>query len=145
MPKLSVGIVGAGFLAEFQVRAAMQVRRMEIAGITSRTTASAERLSKTVRENGLGGGVVYSTIAEMADHVDAIAVYAPNYVRVEVVEQIVDAAKRGAEHSAIMTGQDRQFAPTAPCCLQTDKRTMNVGAYLLRPVRCLGILQSFER
>jgi predicted dehydrogenase len=75
---------------------------MEIAGITSRTAARAQELSKMVRDNGLGEGVVYPNIAEMANHVDAIAVYAPNFVRVEIVEHIVDAVKRGAELKGVI-------------------------------------------
>jgi predicted dehydrogenase len=55
-----------------------------------------------VRDYGLGEGAVYSSIAEMANHVDAIAIYAPNYVRVEMVEEIVDAVKRGAELKGVI-------------------------------------------
>jgi predicted dehydrogenase len=102
MHNLRVGIVGAGFIAEFQARAIKQVRRMEIAGITSRTTASAEALANMVKENDLGEGRVYSSIAEMARHVDAIAIYAPNFVRVEIVEQIVAAAQSGAELKGVI-------------------------------------------
>lgn len=96
MQVLKLGVVGAGFVAKFHVRALTQVRCMEIAGITSRSSEGAQQLSTMVRENGLGEGVVYSGIAEMANHVDAIAIYAPNYARVEIVEQIVDAVKSGA-------------------------------------------------
>jgi len=67
---------------------------MEIAGITA--LAGAETLSAFVRDNGLGAGTIYESIAEMANHVDAIAVYVPNFARVETVERIVDAVKKGA-------------------------------------------------
>ena len=93
---LKLGVIGAGFVAKFHARALMQVRGVEIAGITSRTAAKADALSTMVRKNGLGEGIVYPSIAEMANHVDAIAIYAPNFVRVEMVEQIVDAVKKGA-------------------------------------------------
>ena len=93
---LSLGIVGAGFVAKFHARALMQVRGIEIAGITSRTTASAEQFSAQVKQSGLGEGVVYRSIAEMAPHVDVIALYAPNFARVEQVEQVADAVKHGA-------------------------------------------------
>ena len=96
MQVLKLGVVGAGFVAKFHARALMQVRGVEIAGITSRTRASAEALSQMVKENGLGDGTVYATITEMAPHVDAIAIYAPNFVRVEHVEEIVAAVKKGA-------------------------------------------------
>src|SRR5512136_1615309 len=91
---IRLGIVGAGFVARFHARAIQQVRGMEIAGITA--LAGAETLSAFVRNNGLGAGTVYKSIAEMANHVDAIAVYVPNFARVETVERIVDAVKKGA-------------------------------------------------
>jgi len=102
MQTLKLGMVGAGFVARFHTRAIMQVRNTEIAGITSRTRARAEALSKVVQENRLGEGRVYPNIAEMANHVDAIAIYVPNFVRVEIVEQIVDAVEQGAELKGVI-------------------------------------------
>ena len=94
MQKLKIGIVGAGFVANFHARAIQQVRSMEIAGITA--LKGAEALAATVQKHGLGAGTVYPNVAEMAKHVDAIAVYVPNFARVETVEQIVEAVKKGA-------------------------------------------------
>ena len=102
MPPLKLGFVGAGFIAKFHMRALMQLRGMEIAGITSKTLSQAEELSATVKANGLGDGVVYSSVAEMAKNVDAIAVYVPNFVREEIVGQIVDAVKQGAELKGVI-------------------------------------------
>ena len=96
METLKLGIIGAGFVAHFHCRAMLQVRGVEVAGITSRTRASAEKLSRYVRDNGLGSGTVYDSIGEMALHVDAMAIYAPNFVRVAHVEEIVEAVKQGA-------------------------------------------------
>ena len=91
---LKLGMVGAGFVANFHARALMQVRGVEIAGISAK--AKAEELAKMVQANRLGDGVVYPSVAEMAKHVDAIAVFTPNFTRVEIVEEIVDAVKKGA-------------------------------------------------
>jgi predicted dehydrogenase len=99
---LRLGMIGAGFVAKFHARALQQIRCVEVAGITSRTTASAEALSAMVKANGIGEGVAYSTIAEMANHVDAMAICAPNFVRVEIVEQVVDAVKKGAKLKGVM-------------------------------------------
>ena len=99
---LTLGIVGAGFVAKFHARALAQVRGIEIAGITSRTRASAERFSALVKQNNLGEGIVYTSIAEMAPHVDVIALYAPNFTRVEQVEQIVDAVRHGARLKGVI-------------------------------------------
>lgn len=96
MQTLKVGFVGAGFIARFQVQAIAQIRNMEIAGVVSRSRAGAERLAALVHEKGVGEAKVYASIAEMAQHVDAIAIYAPNYARVEHVEEIVHAVQQGA-------------------------------------------------
>ncbi len=96
MQTLKLGIVGAGFIAKFQVQALAQVRGVEVAGICSRTRAHAEALAGLARSLGVGDPVVYNGIAEMAQHVDALALYAPNFTRVEMVEEIVEAVRGGA-------------------------------------------------
>lgn len=102
MQALKVGFVGAGFIARFQVEAIAQIRNMEVAGVTSRSRASAERLAALVHEKGVGDCVVYDSITEMAPHVDAIALYAPNYTRIAHVEEIVQAVQAGAELKGII-------------------------------------------
>lgn len=94
MSTLKLGIVGAGFVAHFHARALTQVRTIDIAGITS--LQNAESLSNFVQEHGLGEGKIYPSVAELANHVDAIAIFVPNFARIETVEQIVDAVKKGA-------------------------------------------------
>jgi predicted dehydrogenase len=100
MTTLKLGIVGAGFVANFHVRALRQVRSMEVHGIHA--LKGAEALSAVVQKWGLGPGKVYTSIAEMANHVDAIAVYAPNFARVEIVEQIAAAVKKGANLKGVI-------------------------------------------
>ena len=94
MNKLKLGIIGAGFVANFHARALKQVRNMEVAGIYA--LAGAEKLSQFVQHNHLGAGTVYPSIAALAQNVEAIAVYIPNFARVDTVEQIVAAVKAGA-------------------------------------------------
>ncbi|MBN1351437.1 Gfo/Idh/MocA family oxidoreductase [candidate division KSB1 bacterium] len=102
MQTLKLGIIGAGFVAKFHARAIAQVRNIQIAGITSRPREGAEALAKLVRKHGLGESVVYSNIAEMANHVDAVAIFAPNFARIEIVEEIVHAVQRGANLKGII-------------------------------------------
>ena len=94
METLKIGIVGAGFVANFHCKAITQVRNMEVAGVTA--LQGAEALSAFVKENGLGEGTVYPDVGTMAHHVDAVAIYVPNFARVETMEQIVEAVKQGA-------------------------------------------------
>lgn len=94
MTTIQLGIVGAGFVAHFHARAIQQVRSMEIAGVTA--LDKAESLSAFVKQHNLGAGTIYPSLAEMAGHVDAIAVFVPNFARLSTVEQIVEAVKKGA-------------------------------------------------
>jgi predicted dehydrogenase len=91
---MKYGFVGAGFVAKFHLSALRQVRGVEVAGVTA--LKGAPELAALSNAWGLGPTTVYSDVAEMARHVDCIAVYAPNYARVPIVEAIVDAAKAGA-------------------------------------------------
>ncbi|MFO7681874.1 MAG: Gfo/Idh/MocA family oxidoreductase [Chloroflexota bacterium] len=96
METLKLGIVGAGFITRFQARAIAQIRNMEIAGITSLTRAQAEAAAQEIRAAGIGAAVVYDSVGEMAQQVDAVAIYAPNFARIEIMEEIVTAVKNGA-------------------------------------------------
>lgn len=100
MAGLKLGMVGAGYLAHFQTRAIEQVRGIDIAGITAAN--GAEALSEIVRQHDLGEGKVYPSVAELTRHVDAIAIFVPNFARVEVMEQIVDAVKQGAQLKGVV-------------------------------------------
>jgi predicted dehydrogenase len=94
MKALRYGIVGGGFISGFQLRALRQVRGVEVAGLVSRRPP--EKLAAYVRENGLGEGRIFGSISEMAPHVDVIALFAPNFARIEMVEELVAAVKAGA-------------------------------------------------
>jgi len=91
---MRLGFIGAGFVARFQAMAIQQVRGLEIAGILRRSGADA--LSSWCRRHRLGDAKIYDSIGELARNVDAIAIYAPNYARVAVMEEIHAAVMGGA-------------------------------------------------
>jgi predicted dehydrogenase len=94
MPKsLKVGFVGAGFVARFHCIALRQVRGIDLAGIYA--LKGAESLAALARETGVGEPAVYSSVTELAKNVDAVAVFAPNFSRIEIVEEITAAVKGG--------------------------------------------------
>jgi predicted dehydrogenase len=99
---IKLGFVGSGFVANFHARALTQVRNVEIAGITSKIKKQAEQLSAMVRKHNLGEGTVFSSITEMAKYVDAIAIFAPNLFRIEILEEIINAVKLGAELKGVI-------------------------------------------
>ncbi len=100
MQTLKLGHIGAGFVSQFHARALEQVRIVELAGISSK--AGAEAMAQSVRQRDLGPAVVYSTITEMAQNVDAIAIYAPNFARIEIMEEIAAAVKKGAQLKGVI-------------------------------------------
>jgi len=94
MPQLKIGFVGAGFIARFQLAAMAQVRGMDLVGVTAR--AGAAELADMARRLGVGAPVVYDSVTEMAKHVDVVAIFAPNFVRVPITEELVAAIAAGA-------------------------------------------------
>ncbi len=92
MSTLRYGIVGGGFVATFHCRAMAQVRGIEVAGFISKDPL--DRLIALAKEQQLGDPQPFQSISEMVRQVDVIAVFAPNFVRLEIVEEIVDAAKK---------------------------------------------------
>lgn len=100
MAALRYGLVGGGFISAFHLRALQQVRGVEVAGLVSRRPP--EALSAKVKELGLGEGKIYASVKEMVPHVDVVAIFSPNFSRIETVEEIVDAVKAGAELKGVI-------------------------------------------
>ncbi len=96
MKILKLGIIGAGFIARFQAQAVSQIRNVKITGVYSRTAASAEQFAKLCKELEVGDCRVCQSVAELTQHVDAVAIFSPNFTRVSIVEEIVDTVKKGA-------------------------------------------------
>ena len=91
---LRYGIIGGGFISEFQLRSLVSVRGVEVAGLFSRSPP--ERLAKFVRDNGLGAGTIYKSIGELARNCDVLAFFGPNFTRVPALEEAAQAVASGA-------------------------------------------------
>lgn len=90
---LRYGIIGGGFITEFQLRALTSVRGVEVSGLVSRTPP--EKHAAFVRQQGLGAGVIYRSIADMVPNVDVLAFFGPNFTRVPALEEAAAAVQRG--------------------------------------------------
>jgi predicted dehydrogenase len=95
MQNMKLGFIGAGFIAHFHARALRNVRGAELSGVFA--IKGADELCRFSQEHGLGDCKSYESVAELCRHCDAVAVLAPNPVRIELVEQVVEAVKGGAE------------------------------------------------
>ncbi len=94
MARFKLGFIGAGFIAKFQAKALEGARNVDLAGVYA--LKGAEELSAISKQRGLGPCKVYSSVAELCNHCDAVAVFAPNFTRIDIVEEIADAVKKGA-------------------------------------------------
>lgn len=94
MSNFKLGFIGAGFIAKFQAKALRGVRDVDLAGVCA--LKGAEELAAIANESGVGPCAVYPNVAELCKHVDAVAIFAPNFARIELMEQIRDAVKAGA-------------------------------------------------
>ena len=98
---LKIGFIGAGFAAQSHARALKQVRGVSIQGIFSRSSTGAEKLSNLAQKKGIGEAKVYASIAEMANYVDILGIFTPNFARVDIMEEIVHAVRQGADLKGI--------------------------------------------
>lgn len=94
MESLRIGFVGSGFIANFMTVAMQQVRRLELTAVYRR--GGAKELAASARRKGLGECEVFDTIAEVCRNCDAVAILAPNFARIEIMEEIAEAVRKGA-------------------------------------------------
>jgi predicted dehydrogenase len=95
--RIGVGFVGAGFITEFHIRSWLGVRDADILGVVSRTEDRAEKAAALARELKVGEAKAYKSITDMVSDpaIDAIWICAPNFCRIENMEEIVHALESG--------------------------------------------------
>jgi predicted dehydrogenase len=101
MKSFKLGFIGAGFIAKFQAKALQFVRGVDLTAVYA--LKGAEDLAAFARDNGLGDCKVCESIADICNSCDAVAVFAPNFARIEIVEQIRDAVKAGAPLKGVIS------------------------------------------
>ena len=97
---LKIGMVGAGFVAEFHRKSLESVRGAELAGVYA--LKGAEELAQRARDAKLGNTKVYGSIEELCKSVDVACIFVPNFVRLAVLKEIVAAVKNGAKLKGIV-------------------------------------------
>ncbi len=97
MKRLGIGFIGGGFITRFHIQSLVGVRDCDVLGVTSKTRTSAEESSLLSRSLGVGDAIVYDSITEMIANpdIDALWICAPNFTRIEVLEEIVLAIESG--------------------------------------------------
>ena len=95
--RLGVGFVGGGFIGKFHIRSFVGVRDADVLGVVGKNSESAQEAAALARSLGVGDAKAYGSITEMvADpRIDALWICAPNFTRLEVMEEIVEALESG--------------------------------------------------
>jgi predicted dehydrogenase len=95
--RLGIGFVGAGFNARFHFQALQGVRDADVLGIWDPDRSRATDAAALARRLDVGDATPYASITEMVDDpaIDAIWLTAPNFARLENVEEITSAVQRG--------------------------------------------------
>ncbi len=95
--RLGVGFIGGGFIGKFHIRSWTGVRDADILGIVDKNKKTAQEAIALIDKLRVGKATHYESITEMVTDpaIDAIWICAPNFTRLEVMEEIVDAVESG--------------------------------------------------
>ncbi len=91
---MRLGLIGSGFISRFHTLALGQVKGFELAGLLDRSGSAG--LAELARREGVGDPRIYPSVTELAKAVDVLALFAPNYARLEGMEEIAAAVRAGA-------------------------------------------------
>jgi predicted dehydrogenase len=96
-PRLGVGFIGSGFNTRFHIQAWQGVRDADVLGVWSPNPKNAASAAQLARSLDVGAAKAYKSIGDMvADpSIDALWLCGPNQARIENVEEIVHAIKKG--------------------------------------------------
>ena len=99
--RLGVGFIGGGFIGQFHIRSWLGVRDADILGIVDKTPKNAEDAAALAKKLNVGDAKVFWSITDMvADpDIDALWICAPNFTRLEIMEEIADAVLSGKGES----------------------------------------------
>ena len=95
--RIGIGFVGGGFITRFHIQSLIGVRDCDVMGVVSKTRSSAEESAALARTIGVGEAKVFNTVTEMVEdsNINAIWICAPNFTRIEIMEEIVEAIESG--------------------------------------------------
>lgn len=95
--RLGIGFIGAGFVTNFHVQSWLGVRHADIMGVVSKDQADNEKAASLARALRVGEPKIFQSITEMVGDpdIDAVWICAPNYTRIEVMEEIAETLKSG--------------------------------------------------
>lgn len=97
---MRIGMIGAGFNANFHRRALGSVRGAEITAVYA--LKGAPEFAAAAIADGLGTPRVCSDIADLCRHCDVVGIFIPNFARLDTMKAIVAAVSGGAQLKGIV-------------------------------------------
>jgi predicted dehydrogenase len=130
---LRIGFIGAGFMAQFHLRALLGVRNAMVAGVVSATPARRAAFAAEANRLGLGPCEVFESVAALLarDAIDAIWIVSPNYTRLAIMREIHAAVRAGAQ------------TVRAVACEKPLGRTLAEAREMLRLAEDAGLLHGY--
>ena len=97
MKRLGIGFIGGGFITRFHIQSLIGVRDCDVIGVMSKTRSSAEESCALARKLRVGDAEVYNSVTDMIinPNIHALWICAPNFTRIEIMEEIVSAIESG--------------------------------------------------
>ncbi len=145
---LGIGIIGGGFIARFHIRAWVGVRDADILGIFDPDEKRAREALTLIRKLKVGNAKPYKSVTEMiADPaIDALWIGAPNYTRVEVMEEIAEAVLKGKGELIGVTCEKPlgRNVKEARRMLELAKKTKLLDGYLENQVFAPAVVRGKE-
>jgi predicted dehydrogenase len=131
--RLGVGFVGGGFVGKFHIRSFVGVRDGDVLGVTSASDGTAEEAAALARRLGVGEAKAYGSVSQMvADpSIHALWICAPNFTRLEIMEEIVHALETGKGELV------------GVCCEKPLGRNVAEAKRMLELVQKAGVLDGY--
>ena len=95
--RIGIGFIGGGFITRFHIKSLIGVRDCDVIGVMSKTRSSADESCALSKELGVGKAKPYNSITDMVSDpaINALWICAPNFTRLEIMEEIVNAIESG--------------------------------------------------
>lgn len=132
--RLGIGLIGGGFIARFHIRSWEGVRDADICGIMDVDQEKSAEAAGMVKKLRVGNNVqTFKSVSEMAAHpdIDALWICAPNYTRLEIMEEI---------HHMVTSGKAELIGVT---CEKPLGRNSHEAKKMLDLVQKAGLLDGY--
>ncbi|MDH3457875.1 MAG: Gfo/Idh/MocA family oxidoreductase [Gemmatimonadota bacterium] len=131
--RLGIGIIGVGFVGKFHIRAFAGIRDADINGVVSRKDGTGEEAAALAKKLGVGDPRLFDSVTDMvADpSIDAVWICAPNFTRIEIMEEIAQAVESGKGELI------------GVCCEKPLGRNADEAYRMLELVKKIGVLDGY--